>query len=163
MPITLKSKTAVTKSAKAAPAKPKAKATGTRKATPKPAAKKATAATGERRRSSTDMTQAQLKKVLGPLETHSRKRDEFNAKWKEEIREVNDRILDALNQEVPIHLIVKSANVSRQHVYKLIEDAKAGKRSNGSKPKAAPKTAAKPKTGTAKKTAPKRKITPKRK
>ena len=109
------------------------------------------------------MTQAQLKKVLGPLETHSRKRDEFNAKWKEEIREVNDRILDALNQEVPIHLIVKSANVSRQHVYKLIEDAKAGKRSNGSKPKAAPKTAAKPKTGTAKKTAPKRKITPKRK
>lgn len=110
-------------------------------------AKGTSIADGTRRSSKANMTQKELNSYLKPLERASSKRDEFHAKWKEFVAESNEALLEALDAGVPINLLIVHGNISRQHVYKLLEDAKNGKLSNGSasKPraKAATKTVAK--------------------
>lgn len=134
-------------------AKPAARATKTpAKAAPKrgsnvkrstKAAPKATAApTRQRRSSKTDLTQAQLNKILKPLARDAGKRTSFHDQWKEYVASVNAQILAALDEGVPVSLIVEHGDISRQHVYKLLEDAKKSANGNGSKP-AAKATAAK--------------------
>lgn len=161
MAISLKSKPkAGTKSkAKAAPKRAQTKAAPKRtqaKAKPKAAAK----APAERTRRSpkTDLTQAQLKKHLGPLAKVANERVALNERWKAKVEESNERVLAALDAGVPIGLVVESAQISRQHCYKLIEQAQAGRRSNGNA-KSARKPAAK---ATTKKPAAKAKTTSKR-
>ena len=105
----------------------------------KPAAK-ATTATRQRRSSKTDMTQAQLNKILKPLARDAAKRTSFHDQWKEYVASVNEQIIAALDAGVPVSLIVEHGDISRQHVYKLLEDAK--KATNGSGPKTRAKAAA---------------------
>lgn len=135
-------KTSTTKAKPAARTrKAPTKATAKKTTTARKAAPKATAApTRQRRSSKTDLTQAQLNKILKPLARDAVKRTSFHDQWKEYVAKVNEQIISALDEGVPVSLIVEHGDISRQHVYKLLEDAK--KSTNGRKP-AAKTTAAK--------------------
>lgn len=114
----------------AAKAKP-----STRKAAAKPAARKGAtrkvaAKTTERtnRSSKTDLSQSQLNTILNPLSKASKSRNKNHDAWKEDVATVNELIVEALADEIPVNMIVEAADVSRQHVYKLINDIEEGKR-----------------------------------
>lgn len=140
--------------------KPAAKRTTT---TRKPAAKKE-APQRVNRSPKTDMSARELKSFLAPLEKIGVKRTKQYEDWKGTVEESNELILAALEAEVPVNMIVEAAQVTRQHIYKLLgqQDDKPKAKSNGrapAKPKAAPKRAAK---RPAAKTPAKRKVAAKR-
>lgn len=135
--------------------KPAAKRTATRTAS-KPVAKKSAARTAapERvnRSPKTDMSQSQLNKLLGPLGKKAVKREQLYEQWKDAVSEVNDLILEALDAEVPVGMIVYEAQISRQHLYKLIGERSKNGSGSKTRAKAAAKTATRAKP-VAKKTA----------
>jgi hypothetical protein len=118
---------------------------------------KAQAQTQERvnRSSKTDMPKRELNAILNPLTKAAEQREKHYEAWKSHVSAVNEMIVEALDAEVPVHMIVDAADVSRQHVYKIISDLKSGKRDNGGQAtgKAGRPPAEKPKAkATAKKT-----------
>jgi hypothetical protein len=123
-----------------------ARKTATKRTASKPATtKRQSTRTTDRRSSKTDLSQTQLKKLLGPLERHATKRDKLRAELNEEIELTQEALFEALDANVPVGLVQKAANVSRQHIYKLL-----GERQNGSGPKSRAKAAAKTATKPAK-------------
>jgi hypothetical protein len=145
--------------AKAKPATRKPAARGTarksatapkRRAAAKPSnGRKAKAAPQRINRSSKmpeGVSKAEVNKILNPLASSAKRRNKHYADWKSEVSTVNELIVDALDAEIPVKDIVESADVSRQHVYKIIADIDAGKRSdNGQATGEAGRPAAKPK------------------
>lgn len=95
----------------------------------------------ERRSPKTDLSQSQLKKFLNPLNRHATKRDKLKAEWLEEVELAQTAMLEALDAGVPVGLVMKSAQVSRQHIYKVLKERAEATNGSGSKSRA--KTAAK--------------------
>jgi len=98
----------------------------------------------------TDLSQAQLNKVLTPLSKAAKSRNRNHDAWKEDVATVNELIVTGLSEEIPVNMLVEAADVSRQHVYKIISDIEEGKRTSdglatgkaGRKPAAATKRSA---------------------
>lgn len=92
------------------------------------------------------VSKSQINSILNPLAASSKRRNKHYEDWKSEVASVNELIVDALDAEIPVKDIVEHADVSRQHVYKIIADIDAGKRSdNGQATGEAGRPAAKPK------------------
>ena len=120
--------------AKAKPAARKPARAAARQA-PKPRARAAKSTNGRKapervNRSSKmpDIPKAELNRILGPLKKSADKREKHYADWKSEVAAVNEMIVEALDAEIPVKEIVDNAQVSRQHVYKIIADMQEGKR-----------------------------------
>lgn len=75
-----------------------------------------------------DIPKSAVNKILNPLKRSADNREKHYANWKEEVAAVNELIVDALDAEIPVKEIVDNAQVSRQHVYKIIADMQEGKR-----------------------------------
>lgn len=106
-------------------------------------AAKATPANGNGRRSSkTDLSQAELRRLLSPMEKAATKREALKEQWKEYVEAVNEAVYDAVDNGVPVHLIVDNAQITRQHFYSLME--KRGTASNGRRKSTTKKAAAAP-------------------
>ncbi len=106
----------------------KSKSVARKSTTSKAAAPKQTERSN--RSSKTDLTQTQLNRILGPLDKASKSRNKNHDAWKDDVASVNALIVEALESEIPIVMIVEAADVSRQHVYKIISDMDAGKRTS---------------------------------
>jgi hypothetical protein len=76
-----------------------------------------------------DLPKSQINGILNPLAKSAKAREKHYEDWKSEVANVNELIVSALDAEIPVKDIVEHANVSRQHVYKIIADLDAGKRS----------------------------------
>jgi hypothetical protein len=116
--------------------KPKPRARTKQTAATKPAPRKRQAAkpaaeSRTNRSSKTDLSQRELNAILNPLSKAAQQREKHYEAWKEHVSAVNEMIVEALDAEIPVHMIVDSASVSRQHVYKIISDMKEGRRTNG--------------------------------
>lgn len=107
----------------------------------KPAAKRTTGAkrraaakpepTRTNRSPKTDLPKSEINATIGPLTKAGKERKRYEAAWKEQVAETNRLIVEALDKEIPVNMIVNAAQVSRQHVYKIIADIAEGKRTNG--------------------------------
>lgn len=100
------------------------------------------------------MNKTELNSYLKKLTTVGNKREELFENWKEQVSESNQLIVLALNAEVPVGMIVDAANVTRQHVYKMLGEIRDGKRNEdgtlkntdnrGGRPASKPATKRKP-------------------
>ena len=75
-----------------------------------------------------DLPKSQINGILNPLAASAKRRNKHYEDWKSEVAAVNEMIVTALDAEIPVKDIVEHADVSRQHVYKIISDIDSGKR-----------------------------------
>jgi hypothetical protein len=104
-----------------------------------------------RRSPNPQISQRELDKLLKPLSRSAAKRDKLNEQWKEAVQEANEAIVAAVEGGAPVNLVVENGDISRQHVYFLMQQAQSGGRSNGSGSKSAGRKAASKAKGTTRK------------
>lgn len=122
-------------------AKSTAKAkTATKPARKAPAAKKTAAkpksSTATRRSSKPQVDQRTLDRHLKAMERTGAKREATKEKWEEAVKATHEAALEALDAGVPMSMVSEATGISRQWLYKLIEQAQGSTNGKGTKTEA---------------------------
>jgi hypothetical protein len=76
------------------------------------------------------MSERELESYLKPLREKGAERVKLRKRHKKVVVEFNELVRNAWNAGVPLHMIIKDAQISRQHTYSITEGSQSKKSKN---------------------------------